>query len=228
MTDRLEAREWDELIEFIVEAVSRELRVTSGTSCDDFCIPVEVSNRHCHFTRETFEVLYGKGKEMTPIRELSQIGEFACQETVTIVGPNMRSIEGVRILGPFRKFDQVELSFTDGFYLGMELPVRLSGDVAGSASITVVGPKGSVALREGAIRAARHLHASPDEAKRFGLKDGDKIEIEVPGPIGVVFRNVVVRVSPTGRLAFHIDTDEANAAGVKRVSVGRIVGRKTT
>ncbi|WP_438318809.1 phosphate propanoyltransferase [Candidatus Caldatribacterium sp. SIUC1] len=213
----------DDLVAYIAEIVVQELQGTPGAPGGECTIPVEVSNRHCHLTRETFEVLYGKGKELTLLRELSQRGEFAAQETVTLVGPNMRSIEGVRILGPFRKFDQVELSFTDGFYLGMDLPVRLSGDVAGSAPITIVGPKGSVTLKEGAIRAMRHLHASPEEAKRLGLRDGEKIAIEVPGPIGVVFQNVTVRVSPNGRLAFHIDTDEANAAGVKRRGLGRIV-----
>jgi propanediol utilization protein len=213
----------DDLVAYIAEIVVQELQGTPRTPGGAFTIPVEVSNRHCHLTRETFEVLYGRGKELTLLRELSQRGEFAAQETVTLVGPNMRSIEGVRILGPFRKFDQVELSFTDGFYLGMDLPVRLSGDVAGSAPITIVGPKGSVTLKEGAIRAMRHLHASPEEAKRLGLRDGEKIAIEVPGPIGVVFQNVVVRVSSNGQLAFHIDTDEANAAGVKRQGLGRIV-----
>jgi len=213
----------DDLVAYIAEIVVQELQGTPGAPGGAFTIPVEVSNRHCHLTRETFEVLYGKGKELTLLRELSQRGEFAAQETVTLVGPNMRSIKGVRILGPFRKFDQVELSFTDGFYLGMDLPVRLSGDIAGSPPITIVGPKGSVTLKEGAIRAMRHLHASPEEAKRLGLRDGEKIAIEVPGPIGVVFQNVVVRVSPNGRLAFHIDTDEANAAGVKRQGLGRIV-----
>jgi putative phosphotransacetylase len=213
----------DDLVAYIAEIVVQELQGTYEAPGEACTIPVEVSNRHCHLTRETFEVLYGRGKELTPLRELSQRGEFAAQETVTLVGPNMRSIEGVRILGPFRKFDQVELSFTDGFYLGMDLPVRLSGDVAGSAPITIVGPKGSVTLKEGAIRAMRHLHASPEEAKRLGLRDGEKIAIEVPGPIGVVFQNVVVRVSSNGRLAFHIDTDEANAAGVKRQGLGRIV-----
>jgi len=213
----------DDLVAYIAEIVVQELQGTHEAPGEACTIPVEVSNRHCHLTRETFEVLYGRGKELTPLRELSQRGEFAAQETVTLVGPNMRSIEGVRILGPFRKFDQVELSFTDGFYLGMDLPVRLSGDVAGSAPITIVGPKGSVTLKEGAIRAMRHLHASPEEAKRLGLRDGEKIAIEVPGPIGVVFQNVIVRVSPNGRLAFHIDTDEANAAGVKRRGLGRIV-----
>lgn len=213
----------DDLVAYIAEVVVQELQGFPRVQQGELSVPVEVSNRHCHLTRETFEVLYGKGKELTPLRELSQRGEFAAQETVTLVGPNMRTIEGVRILGPFRKFDQVELSFTDGFFLGMELPVRLSGDIAGSAPITLVGPRGSVTLKEGAIRAMRHLHASPEEAKNLGLRDGDRIAIEIPGPIGVVFQNVIVRVSANGRLAFHIDTDEANAAGVKRQGIGRIV-----
>ncbi len=223
MADSRKTQDIDELVTYIAEIVVEELQGTSKKPQGDFPILVEVSNRHCHLTRETFEILYGKGKELTLLRELSQRGEFAAQETVTLVGPNMRTIEGVRILGPFRKFDQVELSFTDGFYLGMELPVRLSGDIAGSSPITIVGPRGSVTLKEGAIRAMRHLHASPEEAKILGLRDGERIAIEIPGPIGVIFQNVVVRVSANGRLAFHIDTDEANAAGVKRQGVGRIV-----
>ncbi len=226
MTDSWKTENIDELVTYIAELVVQELRGVPQAPQGDFSIPVEVSNRHCHLTKETFEMLYGKGKELTLLRELSQKGEFAAQETVTLVGPNMRSIEGVRILGPFRKFDQVELSFTDGFYLGMELPLRLSGDVAGSAPITIVGPKGSVMLKEGAIRAMRHLHASPEEARKLGLRDGDRIAIEIAGPIGVIFQNVVVRVSPNGRLAFHIDTDEANAAGIKRQGIGKIVRYK--
>lgn len=218
-----EKEAWEEIIRLVVETVSRELSILDTLPGHSFSIPVEVSNRHCHLTRETFELLYGKGQQLTPIRQLSQVGEFACKETVTVVGPNMRFLENVRIVGPWRKHDQVELSFTDGFYLGLELPTRLSGDIVDSPPVTLVGPKQAVTLKEGAIRAARHLHLGPEEAQQFQLRNGDKVDIEVPGTNGLVFREVIVRVSPTGRLAFHIDTDEANAAGIKGTGFGRLV-----
>ncbi|MGQ9472794.1 MAG: phosphate propanoyltransferase [Candidatus Caldatribacteriaceae bacterium] len=214
---------WEEVIRIIVEAVNRELGIVCALPGHSFSIPVEVSNRHCHLTRETFELLYGKGKQLTPIRQLSQVGEFACQETVTVISPSMRILEKVRIVGPWREKDQVELSFADGFYLGLELPTRLSGDVADSPPVTLVGPQRAITLKEGAIRAARHLHLSPEEAKQFQLQNGDKVDIEVSGPNGLIFREVIVRVSSTGRLAFHIDTDEANAAGIKGTGFGRLI-----
>lgn len=215
---------WEEIVKTVAEALSEELKLSKTTLEDgSFQVPVEVSNRHCHLTKETFEILFGKGKQLTPIRSLSQLGEFACEETVAVIGKNMRMLEKVRIVGPWRNYDQVELSFTDGFYLGLELPTRLSGDIANSSPITLVGPQGIIALKEGAIRAARHLHLSPEEAERFKLKNGDRVSVEIPGQNGLILNQVIVRVGPTGRLACHIDTDEANAAGLRGKGIGRVI-----
>ncbi len=219
-----ETQLWEEIIQSVAEVVSRELDVILALSAPSSSIPVEVSNRHCHLTPSTFEALYGKGKELKPIRWLSQPGEFAAQETVAVIGPGMRALERVRIVGPFREHDQVELSFTDAFYLGYEdFPTRLSGDIVDTPPITLIGPQGAVTLKEGAIRAARHLHMSPQDAEKWGMKNGERIDIELPGQNGLVLRGVIVRVSPRGKLACHIDTDEANAAGVKGTAFGRIV-----
>ncbi len=177
-------------------------------------VPVAVSARHVHLTREVLEATYGPGYELTHMRDLSQPGEFAAKETLTVLGPRMHSLQEVRILGPVRKYTQAELSRTDGVTLGMELPVRDSGRLAGSAPIVLVGPRGAASLNEGGIRALRHLHAGPDNAGRMGLADGQNVSVRVHGPKGVVFENVLVRVNPSYVLEMHVDTDDANAADV--------------
>ncbi len=206
---------YDELVDKIAntvkEVISGKKNVIGKES--GFDIPIGVSVRHVHITDENLEKLYGKGYKLTKVKDLYQPGEFASKETVTIVGPNMRSIQNVRILGPTRNFTQVELSKTDGIILGLDLPVRLSGDISGTLPITLVGPKGSIYLKEGAIRAARHIHMTPDDAKRYNVKDKDIVKVEVPGDVGLIFNNVFIRVSEKYRLEFHIDTDEGNAAG---------------
>jgi putative phosphotransacetylase len=184
--------------------------------------PIAVSARHVHLTREVLDALYGRGHELTRERELSQPGEFAAAECVTVIGSRMRSLEGVRILGPLRDYTQVELARTDGVALGLELPVRESADLAGSAPVVLVGPEGAVSLKEGAIRATRHLHANEEEAASLGLKDGDSVSVRVPGKKGVVFENVTVRVDPSFRLEIHLDTDDANAADVCCDMLGEI------
>ncbi|HEC83168.1 MAG TPA: phosphate propanoyltransferase [Firmicutes bacterium] len=176
-------------------------------------VPIGVSARHIHLTRDVLESLFGPGYELTPMRKLSQPGEFAAEETVTIVGPK-GAIERVRLLGPLRKFTQVELARSDGLRLGLDLPVRRTGDLAGSPGITLVGPRGTVVLSEGAIRATRHIHMTPGDAERFGLRDGQIVRARIEGPRSLVFENVLVRVSSRFVLDFHIDTDDANAAGV--------------
>ncbi len=177
-------------------------------------IPVGVSVRHVHLTREHLESLYGPGSELTKKSDLYQPGEFAADETVTLVGPRLRSIQNVRILGPLREYTQVELARTDGVILGLQIPMRDSGDLIGSEPIVIVGPKGSVSLKEGAIRANRHIHMNPEESQRLGVKDEELVEVEVPGPEGLIFRNVKIRVGDSYRLQMHIDTDDANAAGI--------------
>jgi putative phosphotransacetylase len=186
-------------------------------------IPIGVSGRHMHLTREVLEQLFGKGFELTKMRQLSQPSEFAANETVTIVGPSGRVIERVRILGPPRKYTQLELSRSDGLRLGLDLPVRKTGDVAGSPGLTVVGPKGTVILTEGAIRATRHIHMTEADGARFGLTDGQVVKARAGGPAGLTFDNVVVRVNDRYALDFHLDTDDANAAGLQTGDLVEII-----
>ncbi len=185
-----------------------------GTAANSHKIPVGVSVRHIHLSKADAETLFGPGAELHPYRELYQPGEFAAQETVSLVGPKMRVLERVRILGPFRDRTQVELARTDAIFLGVNAPVRMSGDLKGSAPITLIGPKGVVELKEGCIRAMRHVHMNDREAALFGLKDGDKVKLRVGGPSAVTFENVVVRINPKLRLEVHLDTDEGNVADV--------------
>lgn len=177
-------------------------------------VPVGVSNRHIHLTKEHVEALFGTGYELTPYKDLSQPGQYACKELCTLVGPSMRPIENVRVLGPIRSKSQVEISATDSYVLKVKPPVRESGNIAGSAPITIVGPKGIVTLKEGCIIANRHIHMSPADAARFGVKDGDTVTVEVNGARRTRWYDVQIRVSEQFRLEMHVDTDDANAAGI--------------
>ncbi len=199
--------------QLIAEIVNRVMAECSPAGQND-TVPVGVSNRHIHLSQEHLEILFGKGYELTPIKDLSQPGQFACKEQLTIIGPSLRAIEGVRVLGPIRKESQVEISRTDSFTLKVKPPVRESGDIAGSAPITIIGPKGTVTLKEGCIIANRHIHMSEDEGKSFGLKDGDYVTVEINGERRTTFYDVQVRVNKAFRLEMHIDTDDANAAGI--------------
>jgi putative phosphotransacetylase len=186
-----------------------------ATQAVDGDIPVGISNRHIHLSREDLEVLFGAGYELTPLKDLSQPGQYACKETLTILGPSMRSIEGVRVLGPLRKESQVEISRTDSFTLKVKPPVRESGSLEGSAPIIIVGPKGVVSLDKGCIIANRHIHMHTDDAARFGVADGDYVDIDVPsGARRTRWFDVQVRVSPKFALEMHVDTDDANAVGI--------------
>ncbi|NLN80968.1 MAG: phosphate propanoyltransferase [Clostridiales bacterium] len=177
-------------------------------------IPVGISNRHIHLTQEHVEILFGKGYQLTPIKDLSQPGQYACKETLTIVGPSMRPIENVRVLGPIRKASQVEISRTDSFTLKLNPPVRESGNIAGSAPIVIIGPKGVVSLDEGCIIANRHIHMSLEDGARFGIKDGEYVTVDSFGERRTRFYDVQVRVHKDFRLEMHLDTDDANAAGI--------------
>ena len=200
----------------IAEEVARSVksRLSSRDLTSHNLIPVGVSGRHMHLTREVLDALFGKGYQLQELRKLSQPGEFAARETVTLVGPGGRAIEKARILGPLRNFTQIELARSDGLRLGVDLPVRKSGDVAGSPGLTVVGPRGTAVLKEGAIRATRHIHMTPQDAERFGVRDGQMVRARIPGERGLTLDNVLVRVSDGFLLDFHLDTDDANAAGV--------------
>lgn len=177
-------------------------------------IPVGVSARHLHVSRADLDTLFGPGYELTVFKELGQPGQYASNEKVTLVGPK-RQMENVRILGPVRPSSQVELAITDAVALGVNAPILYSGNLDGSGSITVIGPKGTVEMKEKVIVPGRHLHASPAEAAEYGLKDGDLISIRCGDLRATIFEKVLVRVRPDFALELHIDTDEANAAGVR-------------
>lgn len=184
---------------------------------------VETSARHVHLTQEHLEILFGKGYELTKKKDLSQPGQYACEERVTIVG-SKKELKGVSILGPVRNATQVELSLTDARGIGVDAPVRESGDIAGSGSCKIVGPCGEIEIAEGVIAAKRHIHATPEDAKALGVADKDVVSVKIDTDgRSLVFGEVVVRVSPSYALAMHIDTDESNAAGCGREVFGEIV-----
>lgn len=187
-------------------------------------VPIGVSNRHVHLTREHLDILFGKDYELTKAKDLSQPGQFAANETVTIIGPSLRPIEKVRVLGPLRKASQVEISMTDSYVLKVKPPVRESGNIAGSSPITLVGPKGVVTLSEGCIIANRHIHMSPKDAERYGIKDGDTVNVSVIGKgKRTLWYDVQIRVNKDFVLEMHVDTDDANAAGIGNGSIVSIV-----
>ncbi len=182
-------------------------------------IPIAVSARHLHLCTASFEALFGAGRQPTRWRDISQPKQYACEEKVNLIGPRGR-IDGVRLLGPLRGKDQVEISRTDEFKLGVDAPVRDSGKTEGSAPIVLEGPAGTLHLREGLICAKRHIHMAPADAKRFGVRDGDEVEVRIGGGSrDLTFGDVLIRVSPMFVLEMHIDTDEANAAGLSNDSV---------
>ncbi len=186
-------------------------------------ILVETSARHVHLTQDDIETLFGKGASLTHKKDLSQPGQFACEERVTLVGPK-KSIPNVIILGPARKATQVEVSFTDARTLGLTPPVRESGDVAASPAVKLVGPAGEVELTEGVIVAKRHIHLTPDEAAEYGVSDKQIVKLSVKNDCrSTIFDDVVVRVNPAFAAAAHIDTDEANAACAFGVCYGDII-----
>jgi putative phosphotransacetylase len=177
-------------------------------------IPVGVSNRHIHLSREHLNLLFGEGYELTEMKPLSQPGQFAANETVMIKGPK-GELPKVRILGPVRGKTQIEISKTDCFILGIDAPVRMSGDIEGTPGLLVIGPKGQVQLEQGVIIAKRHVHFSPADAVRFGVVDKQKIRLKTRGERSLIFDEVIARVHPEYALDCHLDTDEANAAGLK-------------
>ncbi len=197
----------EERIEKIVSLIVSNWKRLSE---DPFQVPVGISARHVHLTREHVELLFGGGYELTPYKPLSQRGQFACREQVSLLGPK-GCIEKVRILGPEREHTQVEISSSDGRVLGIRPPVRTSGDIKGTPGISLRGPKGEITLQEGVIAADRHIHMTPADAKWFKVSDRDKVNVLVPGDKGGMLKQVTIRVSDAARLDFHVDTDDANA-----------------
>ena len=184
---------------------------------------VETSARHVHLSQKDLDTLFGEGYQLTNKKDLSQPGQFACTERVDVVGTK-KTLAGVTILGPVRPDTQVELSLTDARAMGVDAPIRESGDVAGSGSCRLVGPKGEIELTQGVIAAKRHIHMTPADAGEFGLKDKDIVSVKIDSDgRALVFGDVVVRVSSKYALAMHIDTDESNAAGVKPGMMGEVL-----
>jgi putative phosphotransacetylase len=179
-------------------------------------IPVGVSNRHCHLTREHFKILFGPNAEPKKVKDIKQPGFYAADEVISVKGPK-GVLHKIRLVAPYRDHTQIELAVTDALAIGVNPPVRESGQVKGSAGATLIGPAGQVEIKEGVIIAQRHLHFSPDEAKALGIESGEVVRVRAGTGKGraVVFEDVIVRVGPKYSLEFHVDTDEANASGLK-------------
>lgn len=190
-------------------------------------IPVSISARHAHLSQETIDKLFGPGYRLHVRNPLSQPGQFAAQETITLVGPRGR-LERVRVLGPPRDEDQIEISRSDEIALGLDAPLRVSGDLTGTPGITLVGPAGQITLDKGVVCAARHIHMNPADAKRFGVHDRQRVRVSLDTDgRDLEFGDVVVRVSPDYRLELHVDTDEGNAAGIRPGDVAVLEGIDT-
>lgn len=202
----------EKLVEQIVKSVLAE-RMGGAPEAGALTIPIGVSARHIHLSRAHMDILFGAGSELTPIKELMG-GQYAAQEQVTIIGPSLRPIEKVRVLGPPRKATQVEISRTDTFVLKVKPPVRPSGQIEGSAGMTIVGPKGVVTIDKGCIIANRHIHMAPADAARFGVKDGQMVNCLIEGPRKSMWYDVQIRVDDSFTLEMHVDTDDANAVGI--------------
>ena len=210
-------------IEELVKKIAKEISGDLSDNCTSDDIPVGVSNRHIHLSREHVEILFGKGYALEKMKDLSQPGQYACKETLTIVGPSLRPIERVRVLGPERRASQVEISRTDAYTLKVKAPVRESGKIEGSAPVSIIGPMGVVTLKEGCIIANRHIHMAPADAAKFAVSDGDYVTVDAVGERRTRFYDVQVRVSDAFCLEMHLDTDDANAVGLTGKSTVTIV-----
>lgn len=175
---------------------------------------VNISARHCHLTQAAVDVLFGPGYQLSAMKRLYQDTDFAANETVSIVGPRHRLLPSVRILGPCRSFNQLELAFTDAISLGIDAPVRMSGKIAGTPGCLMIGPKGSIELPEGVIRAERHVHMSDKDAAHYGVKEGDRMNLRIESNCPTTLEGLLVRINPSWKLEVHIDTDEGNASNL--------------
>ncbi|HEY2951265.1 MAG TPA: phosphate propanoyltransferase [Verrucomicrobiae bacterium] len=205
------------VVEHLVrQAVYQRLgRPLPRTAAAPHPLVVNVSARHCHLTQAAVESLFGKGRQLTVHKWLYQEGQFAAQETVTLIGPRSRVISNLRILGPCRTLNQVELAYTDGIALGFELPLRLSGNIQGTPGGMLMGPEGFLEMPEGIIRALRHVHMHPADAGYYGVKAGDRMKLRIGGPCALSLDELLVRVSEDFKLEVHIDTDEGNACNLQ-------------
>ncbi|QDU56778.1 phosphate propanoyltransferase [Aeoliella mucimassa] len=209
-----------EVERIVREIVQRQFSFPPSCGCDKVStgaavepnLVVSVSARHVHLTDEHVETLFGPGHTLTPAKDLYQDGFFAAEETVMVVGPRRRMLPSVRVLGPTRSFSQVELAFTDGISLGINLPVRASGKIEGTPGCVLVGPAGVVELPEGVIRAERHVHMNQRDAEFYGVKNGDRMNLRIESSCSMLLEDLLVRADDTSKLEVHIDTDEGNAA----------------
>lgn len=176
---------------------------------------VNVSARHCHLTQEAVEILFGPGHQLTPMKWLYQEGQFAAKESLTLIGPRSRVISNLRILGPCRILNQVELAYTDAIALGFDIPLRLSGNIEGTPGGMLMGPAGFFEMKQGVIRALRHVHMHPDDADFYSVKNGQDMQLKIGGPCAVTFDKLLVRVDKAFKLEVHIDTDEGNACDLQ-------------
>jgi putative phosphotransacetylase len=176
---------------------------------------VNVSARHCHLTPQAVEILLGQGRQLTPWKALYQDGQFAAKETLTLIGPRSRVISNLRILGPCRSLNQVEISYTDAIALGFDVPLRLSGNIDGTPGCMLMGPAGFFEMKQGVIRALRHVHMHPSDAEFYRVKNGDEMNLKIGGPCALTLERLLVRSDPSFKLEVHIDTDEGNACNLQ-------------
>lgn len=208
------------LEELVRQSVYRQLGLDKSTAATaPNKLLVNISARHCHLTQEAVEALFGEGHQLTPKKWLYQDGQYAAEEAVTLIGPRSRIISNLRILGPCRNINQVEIAYTDARALGFDVPVRQSGDIEGTPGCMLMGPKGYFKLENGVIRASIHVHMSPEDAAHYGVNDGDFMELKVHGECGLTFDKVFVRVNPDFKLEVHLDTDEGNACGLSEKTI---------
>lgn len=212
----------EQVVALIVGRVIDQLKELEK-QVDKKLVTINVSARHIHLSQEHVEALFGPGYQLTKLKDLQQPGEFASNETVAVYGPK-GSFAKVRVLGPARRDTQLEVSLTDARTLGLPGMVRLSGKVEGTPGMTLEGPMGKVTVDKGVIVAARHIHMTPADAERFGVTNGQIVRVRTTGERPLTFDDVVARVSPTFALEMHVDTDEANAAGIKDGDLGEIIG----
>ncbi len=215
-----------------IERIVRQIVLTSNGSMPSAVksaepnLVVSISARHCHLTDEHVEILFGPGHKLKPMKNLYQDGFYAAEETVMVVGPKRKMLPTVRILGPTRPFSQVELAFTDGISLGIDLPVRASGKIAGTPGCVLVGPRGVVELKEGVIRAERHVHMSLAHAAAYGVKNGERMDLRITSSCGLTLQDLLVRADETSKLEVHIDTDEGNAADLDHATKVELVKQR--
>jgi putative phosphotransacetylase len=198
--------------QIVYERLGRPLPRTAAGAAP---LVVNVSARHCHLTPAAVEALFGKGHQLQVHKWLYQEGQFAAQETLTLIGPRSRVISNLRILGPCRNLNQVELAYTDAIALGFDIPLRLSGNIKGTPGCMLMGPNGFFEMSDGVIRAARHAHMSPDDATYYQVQNGDKMRLKIGGPCAITLDEMLVRVDKSFKLEVHIDTDEGNACNLQ-------------